>query len=197
MDNNNFHIKVSKKGHNIDGSVGEVPTSKRPDAHILYSLAIPYLMGANVTLERYRQAAISLKDAPVKGVQMCLHEASTLFEDLATITKYAKMCGENHRYHDTWTDVRNRIRHDFREEFDKEDRKWKNMRSEKLGLNEATQTDISFSEERIKVGSVIITLKDEQDYIMWAAELFNKTIDQARRKGYIKESEWHPDIMNS
>jgi hypothetical protein len=197
MANDKFHIKVSKSGYNVDGSIGKIPLSKHPDAHILLSLAIPYLMGANVTLERYRQAASSLRDTPVKGVQMCLHEASTLFEDLSTITKYVKMCGEDNRYHDTWTNVRNHIRHDYREEFDKDDRKWKSARSKKLGLNEAMQTDISFSEDSIKVGTVTITTRDVKNYILWAAKLFNKTMDEARAKGYIQETEWHPDIMNS
>jgi hypothetical protein len=197
MTNDKFHIKVSKSGYNVDGKVGKPALSKRPDAHILLSLAIPYLMGAHITLERYKQAASSLRDTPVKAVQMCLYEASTLFENLSTITKYVRMCGENNRYHNTWTDIRNHIRHDYREEFDKEDRKWKNTRSEKLGLDKALQTDISFSEESIKVGKVTITTKDVQDYIFWASKLFNKTMDEARAKGYISELEWHPDIMNS
>lgn len=196
----NFGIKLSKPGYDVNDQGATSPRGpkpKRPDAHLLYSFAIPYLMGAHVTVQRYRQTASTLKTTPVVGVQSCLHEASTLFEDLTTISKYAEMCGDTHEKHQLWIDVRNHIRHDTREEYDKENKNWKNVRAERLGLDDRLQTNIGFSETAIKVGSVQITLDEIEEYLKWATELFNKTMNDARAKGYIKESEWTPDIMNS
>ena len=198
-----FGIKISKRGYDVTdkkgkkNNMGKGATPQRVDAYLLYSFAIPYLMGAWVTVQRYKQVAATLKETPVKGVQSCLHEASTLFEDLATISKYAKMCGDTHEKHKLWIDVRNHIRHDTREEFDRDDKEWKNTRAKNLGIEERLQTNIGFSEAAIKVGKVVITLKEIENYIQWAAALFNNTMNEARAKGYIKESEWHPDIMNS
>lgn len=197
MSEQEFGIKVSKRGYNIDGSEGSPYASRRVDAHILYSLAIPYLMGAYVTVQRYQQEASQLRVTPVRSSQACLHEVSTLFEDLGTISKYSSMCGDSHKNNKLWVDIRNHIRHDFREEFDKEDRKLKNARAVELGLPVEIQVDIGFSESAIRVGAVTIMLKDINDYIHWAAVLFNKVMNEAREKGYIKESEWHPDILNS
>ncbi len=197
MSKNEFKIKVSKGGYNIDGTKASPPTSKRIDAHILYSLAIPYLMGAHVTVNRYRQEAAQLHATPVRSTQACLHETSTLFEDLATISKYTSMCSDNHKNGKLWVDIRNHIRHDFREEFDKEDKKIKNARAIELGLPPEIQTDIAFSEIAIRVGAITVPLKDIDDYISWAATLFNKVMNEARIKGYVKESDWYPDIMSS
>ncbi len=199
----NFGIKISKPGFDVTNKktnkadMGRGATVKRANSYLLYSFAIPYLMGAWVTVQRYKQESSTLKNTPVKSTQACLHETSTLFEDLATISKYAMMCGDTHEKHKLWIDVRNHIRHDTREEFDRQDKDWKNTRAKSLGIDEKLQTDIGFSESAIRVGKVIITLKEIEEYILWAAVLFNNTMNEARAKGYIKESEWHPDIMNS
>jgi hypothetical protein len=202
MDGMDFGIKISKRGYDVTdkkgkkNNMGKGATPQRVDAYLLYSFAIPYLMGAWVTVQRYKQVAATLKETPVKGVQSCLHEASTLFEDLATISKYAEMCGDTHERHQLWIDVRNHIRHDTREEFDK-DKNWKHVRAERLGLDDRLQTNIGFNETAIKVGSVEILISEIEEYMKWATVLFNDTMNEARAKGYIKESEWHPDIMNS
>jgi hypothetical protein len=116
-------IKVSKQGYNVTDTNSKRDNSPRNNSvlpHLLYALALPYLIGAKTQVKRYQIAASYLNERPVNGVYECLHEASTLFEDLNTIGKYAEKCGSENELHQLWLDVRNHIRHDIREEYDNE-----------------------------------------------------------------------------
>jgi hypothetical protein len=152
----------------------------------LYGIALPYFFGAKTQIERYKQAASTLKESPVSGVQICLHEVSCLFEDLATVSKYAEMCGHSHKLHSLWLDVRNHIRHDIREEFDNESNARKNARAKRLDLNDKLQISISFKPEEIKVGGTVIAINTIENYLSWAENIIGDVLKEAQDKGWIK-----------
>lgn len=182
-------IRVSNQGFdvtNIDGKRVRKPSGATLLPHLLYALALPYLFGAKKQIERYQQAASTLKERPVRGVYECLHEASTLFEDLSTVAKYAEMCGHKNKLHQLWFDVRNHIRHDVREEFDRESSLRKNKRTERLKLNPSLQTNLEFTDDSIKVGGVLIETEEINNYLEWAKVIIENTLNEARRKGHIK-----------
>ena len=116
----------------------------------------------------------------------CLHEASTLFEDLCTVGKYIEKCGEKHKLHKLWFDVRNHIRHDIREEFDNKTSLRKSSRAKRLKLNPKLQTDIRFDPKFIKIGGVTITIDQINDYLDWADKIISDVLSEAKKKGYIK-----------
>ena len=154
--------------------------------HLLYALALAYLLGAKTQVKRYQIAASTLEKKPVNGIYQCLHEASTLFEDLDTIGRYAEKCGSKNDLHPLWQDVRNHIRHDAREEFDKESSYRKNKRGERLKLDPKLQVEIRFTMEAIKVGGTVIEISQINAYLQWAENLIMGTLNDAKKKGYIK-----------
>ncbi len=193
MEKYNFCIKVSKKGFNVIDSDEQLEPSDQPKKEIKtdylrYTLALPYLVGAKNQIERYRKAAQKLQGSPTIGVIECIHETSTLFEDLSTLAKYATRHGHENMNHSLWFDVRNHIRHDTREEFDDESDKRKIDRARKLKLDLKLQTEICFSINSIKVGGIIITIKQIQDYLHWLEGVMADVLVDAKEKGYIKES---------
>jgi hypothetical protein len=182
-------IKVSKQGYNVmdANSVRDnTPRNKTTLPHLLSALALPYLLGAKTQVKRYQLAASSLKERPVIGVYDCLHEASTLFEDLNTVGKYVEKCESKHENHQLWLDVRNHIRHDIREEYDNETNKRKNQRAERLKLDPKLQTNMGFTTEAIKVGGTIIEMSQIIAYIQWAESLITDILNDAKARGHIK-----------
>lgn len=185
-------IKISQQNVDIkDADLKDIqkPASKTRKQflpHLLYAMALPYFFGARTQVERYKTASSTLKQQPVKSVQTCLHEVSCLFEDLATVSKYAEMCGQTHELHSLWLDVRNHIRHDVREEFDNELDKRKNERAKRLGLNEKLQTSIGFVPETITVGGTQIAITTINDYLSWAENVIGGVLKEAEEKGWIK-----------
>jgi len=185
-------VKISQQGVDIknanlkDVQKAETNDGKRFLPHLLYAMALPYFFGARTQILRYQTAASTLKQQPVTSVQTCLHEVSCLFEDLATVSKYAEMCGHTHELHSLWLDVRNHIRHDVREELDNESDKRKNERAKRLGLNEKLQTSISFTPEAITVGGTQIAITTVNDYLSWAENVIGGVLKEAQEKGWIK-----------
>lgn len=183
-------IKVAKPGYDITGKQGkrDEASSNQDKAHMLYVLATPYVMGAHVQVERYKQTASTLESQGLIAAQACLHEVSCLFEDLATISQYTKLCGDSHERDDLWNTVRGHIRHDIRERFDSESSYRKAEAAKKLGIPDHLQTNIGFSETAIKVGAREIALSDIEAYIAWAAQVITDTVNAAREKGLVNES---------
>lgn len=182
-------VRISKHGFNVmdtDKKPTKKLDNKGPLPHLLYAVALTYLLGARKQTERYQAAAATLKERPVHGVYDCLHETSTLFENLCTVGKYIEKCGEKHELHQLWFDVRNHIRHDIREEFDNETNSRKNSRAKRLKLNPKLQTDISFTPVSIKVGGIVIKIDQITSYLDWADKVISNVLDEAKRKGYIR-----------
>ena len=187
----NHGIKITQQG--VDVKEFDINEVKKPKSdskrrilpHLLYAIALPYFYGAKTQIERYKHAAVNLKPYPVNATQTCLHEVSCLFEDLATVTKYAEMCGHSHNLHPLWLDVRNHIRHDIREEFDNETDARKNARAKRLGLNPNLQISIGFEPELIKVGGTAIEISAIEDYLAWAEGIIGDVLAEAQEKGWI------------
>ncbi len=175
-------IKITTKDVSRMGS-----ENNRQEAlpHLLSVLAWPYLLGAKRQVQRYKTAIQILQKKSIYGIQVCLHEFSCLFEDLATVARYTEMAGEKHRFHKLWLDVRNHIRHDIREEFDKTEKR-KSYRAKTLGINPNLQVSIGFDEGFIKIGETKITLSDINDYLTWAEDKIARILNEAKNKGYIK-----------
>lgn len=182
-----YGIKVSKRGYSVTDLNQERKgnhTNVSP-THMAYALSLPYLYGARTQIKRYQLAASALKKNPSGAVLECIHEISTLFEDLCTVSKYAEKCGNKHELHKLWLDVRNHIRHDIREDLDKEDDKRKNDRSIRLKLNEKLQTSIGFSPEVIKVGETEIEVSQISSYLDWADKIIAEVIKKAEESGQL------------
>jgi hypothetical protein len=178
-------IRVAKKGFNVlkpEEKRKELSIKTTP-APLLYAIALTYLFGAKKQLDRYKIAALTLKKKPVMGVYECLHEASTLFEDLCTVGKYIEKCKEQHELHKLWFDVRNHIRHDVREEFDDETSLRKNNRAKRLKIDPQLQTDIEFSNDSIKIGEKVIEVNIINSYLAWAEKIIFSTLDEAKKRG--------------
>jgi len=184
----NYGIKVSKQGFNVlDINQNPKEVSGKPILpHLLQALAVPYLLGAKKQVRRYQIATLKLNKSSVDGVYECLHEASTLFEDLCTVSKYAEKCGQKNDLHQLWLDVRNHIRHDIREEFDKDSNEYKNKRVQRLKLDPRLQTNIGFNINAIKVGGIRIEIRQINEYLSWAENIMTNILNEAKRKGYIK-----------
>ncbi len=183
-----YGIKVSKRGFNVIDLNQErknIPTSDSPP-HIRCALALPYLYGAKTQVKRYQIVASTLEKRPSGGVIECIHEASTLFEDLCTVSKYVEKCGNTHGLHKLWLDVRNHIRHDIREELNNESDSRKNSRAKRLKLDHKLQTSIGFSLDLIKVGKTEIKISEIVEYLDWADKIIAKVINEAKDKGQVK-----------
>ncbi len=181
-------IRISKRGFNvldIDGKPKEGTSDKAILPHMLQILAWPYILGAKKQVRRY-SLAIALNKNAVEVTNECLHEISTLFEDLCTIGKYAEKCGQKHKMHQLFLDVRNHIRHDFREEFDVDTKSYKNARRERLKLDPRLQTDISFEVNSIKVGGIRIEIDEINTYLAWVEQIMTTIMNKAKEKSYVE-----------
>lgn len=182
-------VKISKQGFNVmdaNKKRSKKLNNKGPLPHLLYAIALAYLLGAKKQVKRYQAVAVTLKRRPVQGVYDCLHETSTLFEDLCTVGKYIEKCGEKHKLHQLWFDARNHIRHDIREEFDSETNSRKSRRAKRLKLNHKLQTNISFTPSSIKIGGIVIKIDQITVYLDWADKIISDVLNEAKKKGYIK-----------
>lgn len=140
--------------------------------HIAAGLVKPFIAGARLQIKRLLEAQHLLKHDPINGVYECYHESSNLFEDLATAVQYLRLCGINSPQDQTFLDLRDHIRHDIREEFDL-DKKRKNERAKRLGLNPKLQAEISFDIGTVKVGSTVVKLSDIASYLNNAETIIN------------------------
>lgn len=188
--NFDYGIKVSKQGFDVtdlNRSQSKKASKKGALPNLLSMLALPYLSGAKIQVQRYRTAASTLKTRPVQGTIKCLHEASTLFEDLNTVAKYIEKCGKGYKVHGLWLDVRDHIRHDTREEYDKENKSRKNLRAQKLKIDPKLQTNIGFNTDAIKIGEVVIQIKRINSYLSRVENVMSKIINKAKDRGFIKQ----------
>ena len=85
-----YVLKVSKSGCDVnDENVkpSDAEKKKQEEHSICYIfLAYPYLLGAKLQLNRYRQEALKLNATrAATGVMACLHESSCMFEDIVTV----------------------------------------------------------------------------------------------------------------
>lgn len=182
-----YVIKVSKLGFSVsdlsqDRKIGSDDSDL---SHLRLALALPYLLGAEDQVERYKEAIPILGKHTIKGIYKCLHEISTLFEDLSTVAKYMEKCGYKYDTHQLWFDIRNHIRHDIREEFNLEDNKKKNDRALRLGLDHKLQMDISFDIDYIIVGETKIEIKKVIEYLEWSKKIVAQVLSSAEKNGYI------------
>lgn len=185
-----YGLKISHKGFSVtDLSKERSPKtiSKTVLPHLLSSLALPYLLGAKTQVERYVAVASQLKTQPTIATMGCLHEASTLFEDLNTVVIYMRKCGKDHKDHQLWMDIRNHIRHAVREEFDKEDDSVKNSRAQRLGLDPKLQINIGFDIDAIKVGETLVEMAQIKGYLAWAEDNIAKILSKAQKDGFFKQ----------
>jgi len=185
----NYGIKISKQGYNIinlNEERSELHSEKRALPHLLSALALPYLLGAKTQVQRYQMVASTLERRNPLATFESLHEASTLFEDLNTVARYIEKCGQKNELHSLWLDVRNHIRHDVREEYDKEDSIRKNRRANRLKLNPKLQTNIGFDMHSIKVGETLIEIQQINSYLSWAEGIITEILSKAKKEGYLK-----------
>jgi len=185
----NHGVKISHKGFSVtdlDKERSVKAINKKVLPHLLSSLALPYLLGAKTQVERYIFAALQLKTQPSIATMGCLHEASTLFEDLNTVIIYMRKCGKDHKLHQLWTDIRNHIRHAVREEFDREDDSVKNERAQRLSLDPKLQIGIGFDTDAIKVGGTLVELSEINKYLAWAEGVIADILVKASEDGFIE-----------
>lgn len=183
-----FGIKAAKKGYSVLDKIKSksIDFSKSTPNHIHYGLALPYLNGAYLQLERFHNVILESKiDAP-NIVISCLHEVSTLFEDLSTVAIYVKMAGQDNNLHKMIIDIRNHIRHDIRENFEQEDENRSICRAKRLKIDPTLLTSINFEVDTITVGETVIKILIIKNYLDWAKVIIQESLDDAKDKGYIK-----------
>ncbi len=186
-----YVFKVSKEGFDVyskKNGLRRGDSSRKEDFRksMVWPLAIAYLHGARIQLVRYKKAASILEKNAVEGILQCLHDVSCLFEDLAIISIYMKSLGAMHEDGDLFITVRDHIRHDVRENLDKEDEKRRARRLEELCVKENLQIDISFDPDYVKVGETKVTIKQIEAYLIWADSVFEKLFEHGKELGYIK-----------
>lgn len=182
-----YGIKVSHNGFDVidlNKKRSQKSPSNKALPNLLSSLALPYLLGAKTQVERYQKAAFLLQLRPAISTMDCLHEASTLFEDLNTVVVYMRKCGKDHKNHQLWVDIRNHIRHAVREEFDKESDLIKNERARRLELNPKLQISVGFDRDVIKVGGTVVEINEINAYLIWAEDIIAKILSKAKKDGF-------------
>jgi hypothetical protein len=178
-------IKISKSRYDVlKPDKKPVRSPRKVTPAMLSLLALPFLEGARTQVTRYNEA--SLNPNYIERAKECLHETSTLFEDLNTVRSYLEECNRKNELHQLWLDVRNHIRHDIREELDDEDEKRKVSRARKLKIDEALQTDIEFLENSIRIGGAMINLDDIRNYLNWAEKVITSFLNRAMKEGHYR-----------
>lgn len=140
--------------------------------HFAVALCKPFIDGARVQVERLLTAQQLLKHDTVNAIYRCHHETSNLFEDLATIVQYLSLCDISLPNSQLYKDVRDLIRHDVREELDK-DEKRKRERAKRLGMKDGLQFALSYDVGSIRAGATDIHLKDISHFINLAEQVVN------------------------
>lgn len=181
-------VKVSQPGHNLDNnkSSGEPDRSNETLQYMLSSIAVPYLRGAAVSLQRLSDA--SKKEKNITYVYECLHEASSLLEDLDTVDRYVIMCGQKHELHEKILNMRNHVRHDLRDNLTHESNEGRIKRAKKLGINENLLVSISFDIDAITVGKTVLTTAEILEFLHFSEKIFGDLIDEATAKGRIQNT---------
>ena len=146
--------------------------SFKKNPHFIVAMMRPFVDGARLQMERLLSAQQMLKHDPVIAGQRCYHETSNLFEDLATIIQYLNLCDITTQFDQQYKDVRDLIRHDIREEFDRDDKR-KQERSSRLGINPKMQLEISFNVGDIKIGQNVIKLVNISNFINITEQIMN------------------------
>lgn len=168
----NYGLKISKKGENVIDISSEHDEAVGGNiSHVYSALAIPYLNGAVDQVKRYKNASAKLPSNPIEGVNKCLHEVSCLLEDLATISHYLERKGVSHPLHELWTQSRNHIRHDVRENFDVDSDRRKRLRLEYFEIDPTLQTCIGFDPNGFNIGNKTIDLSLISEYLAWASKI--------------------------
>lgn len=183
-------IKVSHKGFdvtNLDKKRSKKLPSNKALPNLLSSLALPYLLGAKKQVERYQRAALLLQLQPTVGTMECMHEVSTLFEDLNTVSVYMRKCGKDHKHHQLWKDIRNHIRHAVREDFDKKNKSINKEVARRLGLDPKLQINIGFDRDAIKLGETVVEIDEVTAYLTWAEDIITKILTKAKKDGFLKK----------
>lgn len=184
-----YGVKISHKGFSVtdlDKERSQRTIQKTVLPHLLSGLALPYLLGAKSQVVRYVSTASQLRTRPAIATMGCLHEASTLFEDLNTVVIYMRKSGKDHKHHQLWMDIRNHIRHAVREEFDKENDSVKNSRAQRLGLDPKLQISMGFDIDAIKVGGTLVEIAQINEYLVWAEGVITDILAKASSDGSIE-----------
>lgn len=184
-------MKVSANGYDINGKQisHEVKEEASITPHMLSAVAMAFLQGAEVSLYRYIDAAIVMK-ADINHIFTCLYELSSLMEHLDSVDRYMIMCGTTDPLHKRILNIRNHIRHDLRDNLSQESNEGRKRRAKALGINESLLVDISFTEDKIRVGTTFIETNEISDFIRRANDLFKVTIRDGIKKGFIEGAEF-------
>lgn len=183
-------VKISETGKDI--VKGKSKENVKPDYsgetlnYMVSGIAIPYLRGASISLQRFNEA--SQKEKNIEFVYECLHEASSLLEDLDTVDRYIIMCGQKHDLHDKILNMRNHIRHDMRDNLTHESNDGRRRRAKKLGIDEHLMVSISFDVDTIFIGKTSLTSAEIVEFLTFADKVFSTLFEDGRVKGRIKNT---------
>lgn len=183
-----YGTHISKQGYDVVTGKQSKQQSVQDERFLPYmisGIAVPYLKGAGVSLQRYLEAASQLKK-DVNKVYNCLYEASSLLEHLDTVDRYVIMCGEQHPLHKTILNMRNHIRHDLRDNLNHESNDGRVKREKELGIREGLLVDITFPEAGIVIGKTELSAVEIINFLQHAEQLFTQHIKEAQEKGLIK-----------
>jgi hypothetical protein len=181
-------VKISQAGHDLDTGKENRKPDKSDETlkYMVSSIAVPYLLGTGVSLQRFSEA--SKKEKNISYVYECLHEASSLLEDLDTVDRYVIMCGQKHELHEKILNMRNHVRHDLRDNLTHESNEGRIKRAKKLGIIEHLLVSISFDVDSITIGQTELTTTEILEFLNFSEKVFGDLIGEARTKGWIQNT---------
>lgn len=181
-------VKISQAGYDLNNGKGSSEPDRSDETlrYMVSGIAVPYLRGASVSLQRFSDA--SKKEKNIEYVYECLHEASSLLEDLDTVDRYVIMCGQKHVLHEKILNMRNHVRHDLRDNLTHESNEGRIKRAKKLGINEKLLVSISFDVDTIIIGKTTLFITEVLEFLVFSEMVFGSLMEEAMAKGRIKNS---------
>lgn len=150
---------------------------------------VSYYYGAISQIQRYYDSYDILRTNSIQGVQLCFTELSSLLEHLTSIEKYLLITKMTIDTPYSWSDYRNYLRHDIRENFEKYTSKRKLDRCAKFHIDNSTiEFQLEFKREAIIFGdkNIILTFEDVNKYLNKVKNIMENEIDTAEKLGFFK-----------
>jgi len=184
-------LRIAKQGFDVikNNKERNLPKNTETPVRMYLPMMMIFSKGAKKQIQRYNELTALDKKVRNPDVLMeCLHEIFTMFEDLSTLGKYIQKCGDDTKkeQHNLWLLVRNHIKHDIREAFDREDNEKKNKAARKLKLDPRFQMDMECAADFIRLGGTTVTIKEINDYLKWADIFIENIKKEAVKNGFLR-----------
>lgn len=141
------------------------------------------------TLKRYKSAYRRLEGTrEIRYCCSCLYEVSNMLEHLNAINKYKnKIENKEDELSQTILNMRNHIRHDICDnifdDISEDNKKRRERRAKKLGIDCRYLVHIGFDIDAIKVGDTELTFSQIEKFLERSQDIFNQHTQELVRNG--------------